>query len=447
MKQLEEYCSDVVDAVHDIFVSQKSTLDFQNFKELYPKMEESAHTKIFDFHQKSQFQNLQQSLKQILSEYPQPLYSQLEKKVDICIDLSEQRKYELEQYKANTLRIQKKCESIKKEHGSQEELELQEQFLQMHLEHGKVKFPVLHQHEQELKDWVSALQQLPETIGAVAQQYQMDKNFALEIAHFILNGQFTMIHESRWDLFYEELSSEDKKLLNTYYSFKNKSGFYECQLHLDYPSALYSNAIIGQKTAKVGPPCSNYLVQRLLERKMKPFYMIDLSSEAKTFYRFVCKEALKDGVLTEHEIEQMLAIASTLGLEKSDASTIMNEVALLVQQDLIYSALLAMFEMANAADGIQKEEQLHILSLKKNYQEKMVHDLGEQFLNNPNSNLELCVTEEGIFVELLKISFKGNDFGKSELDILKKYAQSMNWSEEKLKKVILSTKQELALAK
>lgn len=175
---------------------------------------------------------------------------------------------------------------------------------------------------------------------------------------------------------------------------------------------------------------------------MKPFYLIDMCTEAKAFYRFVCQEALKDGILTEQEIKQMLAIAQTLGLEKNDASSIMNEVALLVQQDLIYSALTAMFEMANAADGIQKDEQLHILSLKKDYQEKIVHDLGEQFLQNPNSNLELCITEEGIFVELLKISFKGNDFGKAELQILKKYAKSMSWTEEQLKKVIVSTKQE-----
>ena len=251
----------------------------------------------------------------------------------------------------------------------------------------------------------------------------------------------------RWDTFFEELNSDDKKLLKTYYKYKSKTGFYELQLHLDYPSAIYGDSILGQKSAKVGPPSSNYLVQRLLERRMKPFYMIDMGTEAKMFYRFVCREALKDGILTRQEIDQMLSIASVLGLVDSDASIIMNEVALLVQQDLIYSALTAMFEMANAADGIQKEEQLHILALKKNYQEKIVHDLGEQFLKNPNSNLELCVTEEGIFVELLKISFKGNDFGKEELEILKKYAKSMNWSEKHLKKVIVNTKQELAKEK
>lgn len=442
MKALDEYCSDVVDAVHSIFVESLQRLSDEELQAQYPHMAEGPRKTIFEFYKKHQFQKLNASLNKRFADLPKPLFFNLEKKVEQCLEISAQQEYELEAFRKNTDRIQAKIESCEK-NGKPQDVELQKQYLEMHLEHGRAKFPQLTRHEAELKAWASLLKQLPESIQSLAQECEVSFDSAMECAHLILNEQFTWIQESHWELFIGDCSPEDQKLLKQFYLFKSKNAHYELELHLGYQSPITGEQIIGDKKAFVGPPSSNYMVQRLVQRKMKPFYMLRSDEESQSFYRFVCKEALKDGILTEQEIAQMLEIASNLGLEETCAATIMNEVALLVQQDLIYSALSAMFDMANAAEGIQREEQEHILAIKKQYQDRMVHDLGEQFLKNPNSNLELCVTEEGIFVELLEISFKGNDFGKEELNVLKKYAKSMKWSEDKLKKIIQETRQNL----
>jgi hypothetical protein len=444
MKELDEFCSDVVDVVYDIFCLGKSLLNQEDFSKIYPKMPKLASEKILNFHQKHRYQQCHTELKEFFGDLPKPVFEHLEELTEQCIDLGEQRRDELELFRDSARRIHGKIENLKLKPNAEEELQLQQQYLEMHEEHGKVKFPQLSELEQELKDVVHQLQNLTDTIAPILNSLNVDISSGLELAHMILNEEFSLIQEKHWDSFAENLSQEEKKLLKDFYSFKSKKGFYELELHVHYVSPITGEQIIGSKTSQVGLPAQNPLVKKITDKKMKPFYFLDTAKESLSFYRFVCKEALKDGILTAQEIKQMLTIARELDIDSKDAAMVMNEVALAVQQDLIYSALSAMFEMANAADGIQKDEQIHILNLKNVYQEKVVKDLGERFLQNPNANLELCVTEEGIFVELLKISFKGNDFGQSELAILKKYAKSMDWKEEQLKKVIEKTKLELA---
>lgn len=429
MKELEEYCSHVVDAVDELWLKDPQRNPEEFIRATYPDMAEDALTTISQFKKRFSTLQLQEKINQFAEKLPLPFTEKIEKHLAWMIEFKSTIIYELEIYVDARKRIQEKVK--KSDHDP-----IDEQYLKMHIEHGYVKFSELYHAEESLKKWQLVYDSISGEVGALAKSFGLEEYVGIELLNYKLDGFFSRVHESHWNQFIDGISAEEKKLLKQYYKFSSKNSFYQLNSDLGYYSLLSEEQLVGTKSEQLGLSYLNNNVKRVINWKMKPFFVIDVQKEVQQFFRFVCKEALKDGILTQQEIQQMLDISEALQLERNEACRIMNEVAIGVQQDLIYTTLKMMFEMANAAEGIQREEQAHILELKSRYHERMVKDIGEQFLSNPNSNLELCVTEEGIFEELLRLAFKGNDFGKEELEILKNYAKSMQWPEEKVKLLI-----------
>ena len=456
----KNYNSEVVEAAHEIFALEKSKFCVEIIDQQYAHFPQETKDLFYHFAEKLRYWMLYKSIQQDKKE--SKIRSHSKQLDDIVQNLSRMQKvlksplqrYDASRSSTRTLieAATQKVEALKEEANvtndsksiKKIEVKIKEIITEKNLEIKKAeeerknlerRSQQLIQEENKLTEHIHEEYQLRKKCFEHAKEIEISTDVALEIYSFSIESHFfTYLSKQEYQTLMNECDFTVQTRLRDHYNWNEKYKVYELICDLHYFSILKEEHLIGTKDNQSGLSYLDPTLKTAFEKNLQHLDFRDYRKDALDFYKYVCKQALEDGVMTKNEVEQMQAISQALKLTKMDSMEALNEVAIEEQKKIIRQHLKMLFDLAMADDELHKGEQHLILELKKTLFDSIKPNFSA--LMNQATDVHLIMNDEQIFMLLCRIAKADTKFIEVEKIFIAEFAKEKKWDDEKIQHMV-----------
>jgi hypothetical protein len=465
----DKYCSDIVDAAHDIFVVNYARQCEEVLEKSYPHFPTETKNNIIQFAKDIKnwlyFREVEDQREKVgIHAFTQELEIMVyrlcaikKKKFSSLTRYHQSRQASLKSVESLGYKITRIKDHLAKLPKDSDELTTQQQKLETLEKNLEKEHTILHKErvdaeisckeisekEEQLIEYIEKEAELRDRCLDLREDQNIAEDLAVEIYGYSIDNRFyTYVTAEDWKAMLEEANMGMREKMKSQYDWDEDVQAHKLKLDQHYHAAIEEDAqLIGEESTRSGSTVLNPIFKPYFDHTSLNSTFKEDKEDVGAFFSFIVAEALADGIMSVNEIKKLLELSKALNLTKLNSIDILDKKALLAQRRLVKDKLKNLFSVAMEDNEIHKDEQNIILELQKLMLKSMEPNLSSLIYPNPDQRLNLIMEDEDIFVEMCRAAMADNLFSSVEKTFVTDFAKRNGWSKEKMLKLITRVKE------